>query len=164
MLDRTTLSFGSMEVRSVCPDSCLSNRTLSHTLHRTWLLFPWGRLQRSMDLWLVHCSLPAWLTSRPWQNGPWLLNEDYEARENPYSWTNLGNVVYIEQPVGTGFSTGTPTAKDQTDSAGQFVNFLKTFYTTFPDLQNKKLWVTGESYAGMVSEIVGAQARFFTPR
>ena len=27
---------------------------------------------------------------------------------NEYSWTNLSSVLWIEQPVGTGYSQGTP--------------------------------------------------------
>ena len=27
---------------------------------------------------------------------------------NPYSWTNLGHMLWVEQPVGTGFSQGVP--------------------------------------------------------
>lgn len=84
------------------------------------------------------------------QNGPWLLDQFGEAHENPYSWTNLSNIVFIEQPVGTGFTTGTPTADDETDNATQFIGFLDHFYSLFPELQGKNLWITGESYAGKV--------------
>jgi len=30
--------------------------------------------------------------------------------QNEWSWTNLSSVLYVEQPIGTGFSQGTPTA------------------------------------------------------
>lgn len=31
-----------------------------------------------------------------------------KATPNQYSWTNLSSILYVEQPVGTGFSQGTP--------------------------------------------------------
>ena len=31
--------------------------------------------------------------------------------QNEWSWTNLSSVLYVEQPVGTGFSQGTPNAR-----------------------------------------------------
>jgi hypothetical protein len=31
--------------------------------------------------------------------------------QNEWSWTNLSSVLYVEQPIGTGFSQGQPTAK-----------------------------------------------------
>jgi carboxypeptidase D len=30
--------------------------------------------------------------------------------QNPWSWTNLSSVLYVDQPVGTGFSQGIPDA------------------------------------------------------
>lgn len=34
------------------------------------------------------------------------------------------------------------------DAAIDFVSFLENFYTTFPELRKKKLWLSGESWAG----------------
>jgi hypothetical protein len=31
--------------------------------------------------------------------------------QNQYSWTNLSSLLYVEQPVGTGYSLGTPNAQ-----------------------------------------------------
>lgn len=58
-------------------------------------------------------------------------------------------MLYIEQPVGTGFTVGKPYAKNEDDMAAGFVGFLENFYKTFPELKSKKLWITGESYAGV---------------
>src|SRR5204863_5963709 len=46
---------------------------------------------------------------------------------NPYSWVNLTNVLWVEQPVGTGFSIGEITATSQEDIAADFVKFFKNF-------------------------------------
>jgi homogentisate 1,2-dioxygenase len=40
-----------------------------------------------------------------WQHGQAL------PTQNEWSWTNLSSVLYVEQPVGTGFSQGQPNAK-----------------------------------------------------
>ena len=34
---------------------------------------------------------------------------------NEYSWTNLSSVLWVEQPVGTGYSQGTPNITVSTD-------------------------------------------------
>ena len=57
-------------------------------------------------------------------------------------------MVWVEQPIGTGFSQGTPTAKSEEDVADQFLGFFKQFVDTFA-LQGKKVFIAGESYAGM---------------
>lgn len=67
---------------------------------------------------------------------------------NPWSWHRLTNIVYVEQPVGTGFSTGTVTATSEEDVAEQFLGFWKNFVDTF-SMQGYKVYITGESYAGM---------------
>lgn len=56
-------------------------------------------------------------------------------------------MVWVEQPVGTGFSQGIPTAKDEADVAAQFLGFWKNFVDTFA-LQGRKVYISGESYAG----------------
>lgn len=76
-----------------------------------------------------------------------------QIKENPYSFTNLSHVVYIEQPVGTGFTEGEPHLENQEQTAQEFLGFFEQFLATFPELQNKKLWLTGESYAGKVSNL-----------
>lgn len=82
------------------------------------------------------------------ENGPFLWQYGtFAPVPNPYTWINLTNVVWVEQPVGTGFSQGTPTATSEEDVAEQFMGFWKNFMDTF-DLKGKKVYITGESYAG----------------
>lgn len=83
------------------------------------------------------------------ENGPWLLpwNSD-GAVANPYSWTKLSNVLWIEQPVGVGLGKGAPDITNESQLAEEFYGFLVEFFKTFPQLKGKKLWLTGESYAG----------------
>lgn len=70
---------------------------------------------------------------------------------NPYSWTKLGHVLYIDQPVGTGFSTATepyPT-KNNARVTSDFYAWLGSFYKVFPQLLRKRTHMMGESYAGI---------------
>ncbi|KAJ7476943.1 Alpha/Beta hydrolase protein [Mycena galericulata] len=67
---------------------------------------------------------------------------------NVNSWTNLSSMLWVEQPVGTGFSQGTPNIKDENDLAAQLVGFLQQFLEVFSELNGKKLYLSGESYAG----------------
>ena len=82
------------------------------------------------------------------ENGPFLWQYGtFAPVQNPWTWVNLTNMVWVEQPVGTGFSQGNATATDETDVAAQFLGFFKNFVDTF-GLQNRKVYITGESYAG----------------
>ncbi|KAK2743717.1 hypothetical protein FQN55_007120 [Onygenales sp. PD_40] len=82
------------------------------------------------------------------ENGPFLWQAGtYEPIKNPYSWTNLTNVIWIDQPAGTGFSPGPPTVQDEIDVANQFMDFWKRFMDTF-GFKGRDVYLTGESYAG----------------
>jgi carboxypeptidase C (cathepsin A) len=66
---------------------------------------------------------------------------------NPYSWTKATYMLYVEQPAGTGFSTGIEPLTE-TDVARDMVDWLVNFYRVFHDLADYQLFVFGESYAG----------------
>ncbi|KAF2002219.1 alpha/beta-hydrolase [Amniculicola lignicola CBS 123094] len=72
---------------------------------------------------------------------------EYAPHINPYSWVNLTNVLWVEQPVGTGFSIGEVRATSEEDIAKDFVNFFVNFEKIF-GIKKFKIFVTGESYAG----------------
>jgi carboxypeptidase D len=82
------------------------------------------------------------------ENGPFLWQSGtYAPIHNPYSWTNLTNMIYIDQPVSTGFSPGNILVNDEKDVATQFMGFWKNFIDTF-SMHGYKVYITGESYAG----------------
>ncbi|KAK0754598.1 carboxypeptidase cpdS precursor [Schizothecium vesticola] len=83
------------------------------------------------------------------ENGPFLWQTGtFKPVLNPWSWHTLTNMVWIEQPVGTGFSEGPVTAANEEDVAKQFMGFWMNFVETFA-LQGYKVYIAGESYAGM---------------
>ncbi|KAH8883366.1 alpha/beta-hydrolase [Thozetella sp. PMI_491] len=100
-------------------------------------------------LWLnggPGCSSLAGLLQ---ENGPVLWSPGtFKPVQNPWSWHHITNVVWVEQPIGTGFSTGKVTAKNEDDVAKQFMGFWKNFIDTF-SMQGYKVYITGESYAGV---------------
>ncbi|KUI54170.1 Carboxypeptidase cpdS [Cytospora mali] len=87
------------------------------------------------------------------ENGPFLWQSGtYSPQPNPFAWTNLTNMVWIDQPIGTGLSSAAPGAPalvtNEEDVARDFAGFWKNFIETF-DMQGYKVYITGESYAGM---------------
>ena len=90
------------------------------------------------------------------ENGPFLWESGtYLPTPNPYSWANLTNMLWIEQPVGTGYTQGTPTATSQEQTAQDFIKFFKNWENIF-GIQNYKIFVTGESYAGRYVPYISA--------
>ncbi|KAM0814373.1 putative Carboxypeptidase [Seiridium cardinale] len=90
-----------------------------------------------------------------YENGPFLWQDGTTAPvRNPWAWTNLTNVMWIDQPVRTGYSTGTPTISTQEELADQFLGFWKNFVDTF-DLHGADVYLAGESYAGRYISYIG---------
>ncbi|PGH27498.1 hypothetical protein AJ80_00739 [Polytolypa hystricis UAMH7299] len=65
--------------------------------------------------------------------------------------TKLGHALYVDQPVGSGFSTASqPNPVNNNERiTSDFYSWLKAFYQVFPHLLEKKMHLMGESYAGV---------------
>ncbi|KAL8665559.1 MAG: hypothetical protein Q9168_007671, partial [Polycauliona sp. 1 TL-2023] len=82
------------------------------------------------------------------ENGPFQWQPGtFTPVENPYTWVNLTNMLWVEQPVGVGYTQGVPNITNEIELSQEFAGFYKQFATTFA-LENRKVYLTGESYAG----------------
>jgi hypothetical protein len=87
-------------------------------------------------------------------NGPWRLHAPFQPGRakvtgNRWSWTRLANVVYLDQPRHTGFSTGRAPYLTSVRAAGRdFSAWLRAFRRDHPRLVGRRLILAGESFAG----------------
>ncbi|KAK2974201.1 hypothetical protein RJ640_021492 [Escallonia rubra] len=85
------------------------------------------------------------------ENGPFRPNGQVLIR-NEYSWNTEANMLYLETPVGVGFSYSTDTSSTVTINdeitARDNLVFLQRWFLKFPQFQQRDLFITGESYAG----------------
>jgi carboxypeptidase C (cathepsin A) len=115
-------------------------------------------------------KLLVWLNGGPgcssmvgmmWENGPFTIHDavdpvsnklDYKLERNRFSWNEAADIVFVEQPIRTGYSTaanGAPIIHSEKQVARDFHNFLKSFLRVFTDLADAEVYISGESYAGM---------------
>ena len=101
----------------------------------------------SFSVGLLAEHSPVTIAPRP---AGYCCSEMYEPLQyNRYAWTNATVMLYVEQPVGVGFSIGGPEPIDEDDVADDMYQFFQNFYNVFDDLLSHELYVVGESYAGM---------------
>jgi carboxypeptidase C (cathepsin A) len=126
--------------------------------------------------WLFECStapetkpLLIWINGGPGcssmeglfeENGPFKINADgHTLSTNPHSWHNAANVLFIDQPIGTGLSFvrsgGTVRGQSDVDEhlhyfLQKFLNLHANYVTTngHGHRVSREVLIFGESYAG----------------
>ncbi|KAJ2500699.1 Cell death protease [Coemansia sp. RSA 1972] len=121
----------------------------------------------SMFFWLItnttnaynHDKLLIWLNGGPgctsldgvfMENGPFQFSGANQLVPRSHSFSEQFDVLYIDQPFGTGFSSSNSTYYEHTFVSGThtLLEFLERFYTVFPELRKRQLFLAGESEAG----------------
>ncbi|KAI5301331.1 Cell death protease [Ascosphaera pollenicola] len=82
--------------------------------------------------------------------GPFRLTTDHTLRHLNSSWNEFANMLFVDQPLGTGFSYANTDSLDHemVQVADHMVTFLENWFAIFPQYQSDDLYVAGESYAG----------------
>ena len=80
-------------------------------------------------------------------------NADLSLSMNPSAWNNIANMVFIEAPVGVGFSysdepEGDDYHMDDESTAKDNYEMIQGFLKRFPHLKSNSLYITSESYGG----------------
>ncbi|PIA29430.1 hypothetical protein AQUCO_06000059v1 [Aquilegia coerulea] len=106
------------------------------------------------------CSV---LTALMFENGPlYFKHAKYNGSLptlmlNPNSWTKISNILYVDAPVGTGFSYSRSlegSFTSDTKSAKQSYIFIRKWLMHHPEFFSNPLYICGDSYAGMVVPII----------
>ncbi|QSZ34723.1 hypothetical protein DSL72_007578 [Monilinia vaccinii-corymbosi] len=100
----------------------------------------------------------AWLNGGPGcssmiglfqENGPCqFYNGESKPRLNRHSFNQFANMIYIDQPVGVGFSYGNEPVNSTVSAAPYVWNLLQAFYAAFPTYVNRDFGIFTESYGG----------------
>ncbi|OIT05169.1 PREDICTED: serine carboxypeptidase-like 45 [Nicotiana attenuata] len=85
------------------------------------------------------------------ENGPFRPRGQVLVR-NEHSWNKEANMLYLESPIGVGFSYSNDTSSYETVNdevtARDNLVFLLRWFQKFPQYRKSNLFLTGESYAG----------------
>ncbi|KAI9636529.1 Alpha/Beta hydrolase protein [Dioszegia hungarica] len=158
-LSLTHPEFPLHRLRVVSPKICDSSvkqysgyLDISETKH----LFFWFEESRSkpkddpLVLWLnggPGCSSTTGLLFE--LGGCTIENEGQNVTRNKHSWNNVANVLFLDQPVGVGFSYSDSGEVNNSPAAAEDVYaFLILFISQFDKYAKQPFHIAGESYAG----------------
>ncbi|KAM6457670.1 lysosomal protective protein isoform 1-T1 [Liasis olivaceus] len=111
-----------------------------------------GAADKPLVLWLnggPGCSSLDGLLS---EHGPFTVQPDGASlKYNEYAWNKLAHIVYLESPVGVGYSYSDSQDYQTNDTEVARVNYLalKEFFGLFPEHRDGDLYLAGESYGGI---------------
>ncbi|KAK6926716.1 Peptidase S10, serine carboxypeptidase [Dillenia turbinata] len=102
----------------------------------------------------------VWLTGGPgcgseialfYENGPFHLTSNLSLVWNDYGWDKISNIIFVDQPTGTGFSYTSdnediPHGEEQVSN--DLYDFIQAFFAEHPQYAKNDFYITGESYAG----------------
>ncbi|KAJ8573604.1 hypothetical protein K7X08_010115 [Anisodus acutangulus] len=85
--------------------------------------------------------------------GPFRVNSDGKTLHmNHYAWNLVANVLFLESPVGVGFSYTNTSSDLKTNGDRRTANdnlvFLLNWLERFPEYKDRDFYISGESYAG----------------
>ncbi|XP_074320821.1 serine carboxypeptidase-like 7 [Silene latifolia] len=76
---------------------------------------------------------------------------------NPFSWTKAASIVFLDSPVGTGFSYATTHAayySNDTLQSWHIYEFLSKWLVDHIEFRDNPLYISGDSYCGKIVPIV----------
>ncbi|KAH7945867.1 hypothetical protein HPB49_016655 [Dermacentor silvarum] len=93
------------------------------------------------------------------EHGPYFVDENGAAQLRPITWTRTISVLYVDNPVGAGFSftqSERGYARNQSDVSRDMLEMLQQFFTLFSKYSSNDFYLFGESYAGKFVPSIGA--------
>jgi hypothetical protein len=111
----------------------------------------------------ANAPLVLWLNGGPgcssmdgllYEHGPFRVNTTDPTRLVRFNqnWAQLANVLYLEAPVGVGFSYSTNPDEynvDDDSTANDNLTAMQLFFDLYPEFARLPFYITGESYGGV---------------
>jgi len=118
------------------------------------------------DIDPANAPLVLWMTGGPgcsselalfFENGPYQINTTLDVIPNRFAWNQYANLLYVDQPVGTGFSYADEDyVTGETLVGADMYTFLQKFFAMYPQFMGQDFYIVGESYGGHYVPTVAA--------
>ncbi|MED6161790.1 hypothetical protein PIB30_064032 [Stylosanthes scabra] len=116
---------------------------------------------------LSETPLIIWLQGGPgtssmignfYEIGPWRITESITLEPNPGSWNNYFGLLFLDNPIGTGFSIASSPQEIPTDQQGiaeHLFAAITRFLQLDPVYKHRPIYINGQSYGGKCASSTG---------
>ncbi|KAL8248538.1 hypothetical protein R6Q59_005406 [Mikania micrantha] len=141
---------------------------------RSAIFYAFYEAQNLTDTPISETPIVIWLQGGPgcssmtgnfYELGPWLVtpslkqNVEYLVLEpNLGSWNRIFGLLFLDNPIGTGFSIASTPEEIPTDQqavAKHLFIAIRKFIALDPSFKSRPIYITGESYAGKYVPAIG---------
>ncbi|KAL4286525.1 hypothetical protein S245_065813 [Arachis hypogaea] len=116
---------------------------------------------------LSRTPLLIWLQGGPgtssmignlYEVGPWRITESITLEPNPGAWNRFFGVLFLDNPIGTGFSIASSPQEIPTNQEGISKHLyvaITTFLRLDPVYKHRPIYIVGQSYGGKYASTTG---------
>ncbi|XP_050895070.1 serine carboxypeptidase-like 50 [Lathyrus oleraceus] len=139
------------------PVTSTSNSSIFYTFYEA----------QNSSLSLSQTPLLIWLQGGPgcssmianfYELGPYRVTKSLTLQPNPGSWNRIFGLLFLDNPIGTGFSVASTPQEIPTDQNGVAKHLfaaITRFIQLDPVFKHRPIYITGESYAGKYVPAIG---------
>ena len=115
-------------------------------------------------LWLNGGPGCSSLDGLVYEHGPFRINATDPTKLYRFdeTWAKVGHMLYLESPLGVGYSYSNDKADynvDDDQTAAQNLAAVEKFFALYPELGARDFFITGESYAGVYVPTLSKEIR-----
>ncbi|XP_028758996.1 serine carboxypeptidase-like 50 [Neltuma alba] len=114
--------------------------------------------QTPLLIWLQGGPGCSSMISNFFELGPWRVTKSLNLISNPGSWNRIFGLLFLDNPIGTGFSIASNSEeipRDQNSVAKHLFTAIAKFIQLNPAFKDRPIYITGESYAGKYVPAIG---------
>ncbi|KAJ0988983.1 hypothetical protein J5N97_007339 [Dioscorea zingiberensis] len=146
--------------------------TVGNQPHKRHLYYYFATSERNPSkdavlLWINGGPACSGLDALMHQHGPLKIIDDVTTRRgpvklisNPFSWSQIANIIYVDSPAGTGYSYADSDGDyitNDTKTVSDLYEFTLKFFAEYPEFLPNPLYLAGCSYSGVIVPVLAQE-------
>ncbi|CAL1404150.1 unnamed protein product [Linum trigynum] len=142
-----------------------SNSAMFYAYYKAQHPHPGPSSQTPILIWLQGGPACSSMLGNFFEIGPYRVSQCHDGnrndvflKPNPGTWNRIFDLLFLDNPIGSGFSVASDPAeipRDQDAVAKHLYAAITGFLELYPAFRSRQIYITGESYAGKFIPSIG---------